>query len=480
MADKSFMKSGLFYMMGNLLSRGISFLLLPLYSRYIPAEDYGIYALLLAFYTVVSALLQGGLQNGFAKYYFDTPDKRKREQIFSSYFNGSLIISLTVCALLFIFSGPVSKLLLGSANASNLVRTVLLMNFVDTLMFVCLYLLKTMELSGRVFYLSGISAILNLLLNVWLIVFRKTGIEGILWAQIITNAIVLAILLFGIRRYIRPVIDTGILNKIIIFSIPLAIAGIFTDLTDVADRFILNIYLDAKTVGIYSFSYKIAMVMNVLVISFRTAWTPYSLRTYRERDDYGIIFASQLKKLIAMSALLFLSVSIFIDDLFTLSISGVRLFDAQYLPGITIVPVVITGYIFNGLASFFSVYPFVSNKSYHFLAADSIAAVSNIAINFLLIPVYGIMGAAFATCLSYLFCMLYLAYISRSIEIRFEYMRLLIFVSIIISFFALSKNISNIFLDIVLLTAALPAAAWFGGISLASLNFIKPDRADIR
>ncbi|MGE5364648.1 MAG: lipopolysaccharide biosynthesis protein [Bacteroidota bacterium] len=480
MADNSFMKSGLFYMMGNLLSRGISFLLLPLYSRYISAEEYGIYALLLAFYTVVSALLQGGLQNGFAKYYFETSDRHKRELIFSSYFNGSLIISLAVCSLLFIFSGTVSKLLLGSSNASGLVRIVLLMNFIDALMFISLYLLKTMELSGRVFYLSGISAVLNLLLNVWLIMFRKTGIEGILWAQIITNTIILAILLFGIRRYIRPVIVTGILKKIIIFSAPLAIAGIFTDLTDVADRFILNIYLDAKTVGIYSFSYKIAMVMNVLVISFRTAWTPYSLRTYRERQDYGIIFASQFKKLIAMSALLFLAVSIFIDDLFILNISGERLFDAQYLPGITIIPVVLAGYIFNGLASFFSVYPFVSNKSYHFLAADTIAAASNIAINFLLIPVWGIMGAAFATCVSYLFCMVYLALISRSIEIRYDYIRLVIFLIIIIAFFVISKYTNNIFLDVILLITALPAAAWFSGIRLHSLSLIKPDRMDLR
>lgn len=480
MADNSFMKSGLFYMMGNLLSRGISFLLLPLYSRYISAEEYGIYALLLAFYTVVSALLQGGLQNGFAKYYFETSDRHKRELIFSSYFNGSLIISLAVCSLLFIFSGTVSKLLLGSSNAAGLVRIVLLMNFIDALMFISLYLLKTMELSGRVFYLSGISAVLNLLLNVWLIMFRKTGIEGILWAQIITNTIMLAILLFGIRRYIRPVIVTGILKKIIIFSAPLAIAGIFTDLTDVADRFILNIYLDAKTVGIYSFSYKIAMVMNVLVISFRTAWTPYSLRTYRERQDYGIIFASQFKKLIAMSALLFLAVSIFIDDLFILNINGERLFDAQYLPGITIIPVVLAGYIFNGLASFFSVYPFVSNKSYHFLAADTIAAASNIAINFLLIPVWGIMGAAFATCVSYLFCMVYLALISRSIEIRYDYIRLVIFLIIIIAFFVISKYTNNIFLDVILLITALPAAAWFSGIRLHSLSLIKPDRMDLR
>ena len=101
-------------------------------------------------------------------------------------------------------------------------------------------------------------------------------------------------------------------------------------------------------------------------------------------SDYKQAFGKTLTKLVALSCILLLVVSLFARHLFEISIFNIELFNSAYKPGVVVIPLVMIGYIFSGISSFYSVYPSISNKTYHFLIADVIAFGSNIILNFIL------------------------------------------------------------------------------------------------
>lgn len=446
----SLLKSTAWYTFGNLFARSLGFILLPFYSNLIPAEDFGRYALLMSAYAVMSAVYQGGLFPGFSKYFLETDDENKRKKIFASCFSLILLTSLVITIISSFFSQKVSSLILGSPQYGRLVLLTAWMLFIDTVFLTVLHLLKTKEESKQVIYYTSLSAVFNLILNFFFVFYLRRGVEGIFLAQLFSGGVIVVIMAGVLKDNFSFRSDNAVLRSILIFSFPLLIAGILSTFVDVADRFILDHFMDKKLVGIYSFSYRIAMVMNIFVISFRTAWTPYSLRLLRKEKDYSILFGHSFTRLIAISLLMFLAVSLFIKDLFGFHLGGGTLFNAEYAPGLVIIPFILLGYMFSGLISFYSVYPYQSGKSYHFLISDLAAFIVNIGLNFILIPKYGILGAAAATMVSFFTGFIYLFVVSRPVKVVYQVKELLTLILYAVAFFLLGKLTDNFWMNLVL------------------------------
>ena len=302
--------------------------------------------------------------------------------------------------------------ILGSNEYVSLFILLFVIIFLETVSNYILQLFKTQELSKKVVFYLFMGAVINLLLNIWFVYGLRMGIKGIIYAHLLTSLLVFILLLPLIKDAYTFRIDRKILNSTILFSLPLFISGLFASGMDVADRFILDHFLGTKEVGEYSFAYRLAMITNIFVISFRAAWTPYALNRYRE-NNYPENFGKILVKVLAIGAFILLAVSFFADDLFNIKLLGKNLFNSAYQNGLVILPFIVVGYIFSSLASFYSVYPFVSNKSYHFLISDGIGLIVNLVLNFILIPSMGLIGAGIATCCSFLFSAGYLYIISK-------------------------------------------------------------------
>lgn len=446
----SLFKSTAWYTFGNLFARSLGFILLPFYSNLIPAEDFGRYALLMSAYAVMSAVYQGGLFPGFSKYFLEANDEKEKKKIFTSCFSLILIISLVITAIVSVFQQNVSSLILGSPDYGRLVLLTAWMLFIDTVFLTVLHLLKTKEESRQVIYYTSLSAVFNLILNFFFVFYMRRGVEGIFLAQMFSGGVIVVIMTGVLKENFSFKSQNPVIRKILIFSFPLLIAGILSTFVDVADRFILDHFLDKKLVGIYSFSYRIAMIMNIFVISFRTAWTPYSLRLLKQEKNYSILFGHSFTRLIAISLLIFLAVSLFIKDLFSFHLGGGTLFNAEYAPGIVIIPFVLMGYIFSGLISFYSVYPYKSGKSYHFLISDLAAFIVNVVLNFLMIPKYGILGAAAATMISFFAGFIYLYFISRPVNVVYQIKELLTLILYAIAFFLLGRLTGSFWMNLVL------------------------------
>ena len=446
----SLFKSTFLYTIGNIFARSLSFLLLPLYSNLISVEEFGNYALIMSGYVIIAAIYQGGLHAGFSKYYLEDNSDSNRKNIFSTLFSFVFILGLLISIFLTFFTKQLATLILNSANRSDLILIAIWMLFFDTLFFTVLHLLKTKEQAKKVIYYSSYSAVINFVFNIFLVYYLSYGIKGILGAQLISGIFSLFIIYPVLKENYLFTIENKLLKKILIFALPLLLSGILSTLVDVLDRFIINDLLDKKAVGLYSFSYRIALIMNVFIISFRTAWTPFSIRVYKDAQ-YPRLFGASLTKLVAVSFLIFLFVSLLINDLFNTKIFDIYILNPKYAEGMNIIPIVMFGYIFSGLVSYYSVYPFISGKSYHFLVSDVIAFVTNVIFNLLLIPVWKLTGAAVATVLSFIFSFLYLMIISQKIKTEFQKLELITVIGLAVIFFVIGSYFNLFLVDVALM-----------------------------
>ncbi|HKI79623.1 MAG TPA: oligosaccharide flippase family protein [Ignavibacteriaceae bacterium] len=455
MPEKSLTKSVAWYSLGNIFIRSLSFILLPLYSNLIPTKEFGNYALLLSIYAIASVFYQFGMHGAFNKYFIAARSDKRRIMVFSTILNFVILSGIILTVLFFIFAYQVSIMIFGDTNFVYLLKLIFAALFIETLTFYILFLLKTKEESKKAVTYSAIGAIFNLVLNILFVYFLKLSVSGIILAQLISSSILLILLIGTIKDDYIFKIDKDLLKGLLKFSYPLAIAGLFSSAVDVADRFILNDLLGREQVGIYSFAYRIALVMNVFVISFRSAWSPHSLNLFYSKD-YKASFGKTLSRLVAVSCILLLAVSLFAGYLFEIRIFDFAFFNSSYKPGIIILPLVIIGYIFSGISSFYSVYPYIANKSYHFLISDFIALGTNIILNFILIPQLGLLGAAFATAIGFLFGATYLFFISREqIKIDYQTKNLTIIIMSALLFLLIGLNVKNIYVDIAMVGAYL-------------------------
>jgi O-antigen/teichoic acid export membrane protein len=266
-----------------------------------------------------------------------------------------------------------------------------------------------------------------------------------------------------------PVMDIYFIKKAFIFSLPIILGGLMSSSVDVCDRFFLNIYTDKNVVGIYSFSYKIAMVMNIFVISFRTAWIPYALNLYK-RDNSPEAFGKTYVKLLSAGFFIILAVTFFAPAFFNMKLFGMYLISKSYEPGLIILPYVLTGYLLNGIIAFYSLYPFVSNRSYHFLISDGSAFVVNIILNFMLVPAMGMLGAAIATTSAFLISAAYLYIISRKrINIIYPLNNIAIITFVTFIAFAIGVITKSIYVDIALIIIYIFAVTKLAKIKLSGL-----------
>jgi O-antigen/teichoic acid export membrane protein len=466
MNNKSLSGSVAWYGLGNLFIRSLSFILLPLYSNLISTTEFGNYSLLLSVYAIVQVFFQFGMFGALNKFYIAEKSENKKLLIFSSILNSIIIIAAFLTLILWLLSSDISIVIFNSSDFKELLTLTFVALFFETLGFYILSLLRTMELAKKVVAYSAIGAILNLVLNIIFVYFLMLSVYGIILSQLISGIILLLLLLPVIKNKYVFRIDKGILFVIIKYSLPLLLANLFMAGSNVADRFILNIYSGREQVGLYSFAYRIALIMSILIASFTTAWNPHSLNLYYS-SDYKFIYGKVLNKLVAVSCLLLLVVSLLAGYLFDIHIFGVFFFNPAYRAGIVIIPIVMIGYLFNGISSYYSVYPQVSNKSYHFMISELIAFLVNVISNIILIPHFGIIGAALSTAIGFYCGASYLFSISRKeIEIEYNLKELSIIILSALVFLIVGNNVNNIMIDIILILLYLFILRFYAKIKL--------------
>lgn len=443
-------KNTFIYTFGNLFSRGLSFILLPFYSYFFSASEFGVYSVIISAMTIISTFLNLGLQGIFVKEIAETNNYETRKKIFTSVFQIVLFLHLFFLLIVSITSDELSYLITSSPNYNfQIVLAFLSILFYNVSYFSSSFYIA-LENSSFLVKITSIAALVNFISNIILIGFIKTGINGIFYSQILSSILLIFLSSESIRQNFYFSFESKIISLLIKSSLPLLASGIFGIMVELIDRIFILKILGEYEAGIYSFGYRIALVYNLFILSFKTSWIPHIMKQKdRLEEELKNHLGRVFTKIIFFSAFITLSVVFFVDELFDIKIFGVSIFNESYRESIIVVLPVMLGYLFNLLMVFYSFAPYFKNKTIHFLYSDLIAFTLNILFNILLIKRFGIIGAALATLIAFMGGAFYLFnYSKRVIVANYELKKIIIIIFSSFIIYLIGKLSNNLFSEI--------------------------------
>ncbi|HDT12142.1 MAG TPA: hypothetical protein ENO01_00640, partial [Candidatus Marinimicrobia bacterium] len=390
----------LVYGAGYITARMLNFFLLPFYSHvFLPAE-YGVASLVFSGIAFLNIIYHYGLDSAFLRFY-TKKGNYSRKEAFSAAFFSLLISGAAFSLVLYLNANFISRIFLGSDEYGMLIRLGSGILFLDTLVNIPLHTLRMDNKAITFTTINIANVLLNMSLNIWLIRFKGFGLSGIFIANISASFLSLILLSPVLKQNLKTVINSTLYKKMLRFGLPFVPGGIASMILELIDRYMLRIMTDYETVGIYSAGYKLGIFMMIVVMGYKFAWQPFFLNK-AEDPEAPVVFARVFSVFNVLMAFVFLGVTLFIHEFITLRLFGTPLFGEDYWRSESIVPIILGAYIFLGMYINFLPSIYFSEKTGVIPLISGSAALLNIILNFFLIRFYGMIGAAWATFLSYL------------------------------------------------------------------------------
>ncbi len=387
------------YGISTILGRFLNFLLVPFYTNVLMPGEYGIVAYVYSLIAFINVLYGYGMESAFFKYSSTLEAGTPREN-FTTPFLSLLATSALFSGIMSLLSPAVARLADLPADGSVVVAYTAWILFFDTIALVPFASLR-MEGKAKLFAILKFTNIaINVAANLVLLLVYHAGVEGIFLSGLIASAATSLMLLPTIVRHFIPRFSARLYRELLRFGLPYIPAGLAAMMIQVVDRPILKVLTNADTVGIYQANYRLGIFMMLMVSMFDYAWRPFFL-TNAADPGAKRLFSRILTYFVLAMAAVFLVLSFFVPDLIRLRVFGRHIIAPDYWGGVAIIPVVLLAYVFLGIYNNLMAGIYIEKKTHYLPGITMAGGATNVAANFALIPVMGMMGAAIATLLSY-------------------------------------------------------------------------------
>ena len=383
-------RSSLIYGLGNYGVKLVGFLLIPVYTRYLAPADYGVMALVSTFGQALFIFLNLGQSTALFRFYYEDDTPEGRERVIAGSLWITLVISTPISLLALTLSPPTARYLLGDSSMAGLVAVGVLTVACRQLLRLPFAVLRADERDTRYASWSVMRTALSAGLAILLVVVVHLGVWGVLLSQLLSEAICCAILVPPIARSLRAGWVAKELREQLTFGlalVPGAMAGFTLDLSD---RFFLRHYSSLEQVGLYSLGYRLGEIIFFVTAAVQLAW-PQFVFGNRKAPNAKELFSYATTYYLAGMLFLVLGLSAVAPELVHVMAAP------EYRAAAPIVPIVALAGLCEGLRYVVTIGIAYQKRPIIRSAAMGAAALVNVGLNVLLIPTYGMMGAAWAT-----------------------------------------------------------------------------------
>ena len=418
-------KETLIYGTSTVLARLLNFCLVPFYTYYLLPGEYGVIATTFAVVALLNVIFLFGMDQSYLRF---ASERENKAEVFQHCFYGVLANGAVLSVLLWVFAKPFAGLIGIGAQHMHIIHLAVWVLFLDVLNMIPFTKLR---LERRPWYFAGVrtvSIVVNVLGNILFIAWLHKGIASILWANIfgsLASLILLSPVVWGELTKTPFRISRALYQDMLRFAWPFVPAGLASLLISVIDKPILVHLAGLEQVGVYQANFKIGVFMMLLVSMFDQAWRPFFLAHAKEADAKET-FAKVLSAFFALGSWFLLGLSLLMPPIIQSDLFGnFHIISPAYWGGLSVIPLVLTGYFFYGLYINFMVGPVLTKKTRILMWITLLGAAVSITTNLSLVPHIGITGAGWAVALSYaamagaLFC-----FTQKVYPVAYEYKKL--------------------------------------------------------
>lgn len=395
---KGIARHTIIYGLGTVLQKGVSFLMLPLYTRLLTPADYGVLALIEMTLDVISIGAGAQLAYAIYRFYHKSDTEAERNTVISTVFQALLVSYVITGGLTMLFADQISNLLFGSSERATLVRIAAGGMASQCLLIVPFAFMQVIERSALVSSIGFVKLFLQLSLNVFFLVGLRTGVIGILASTVLANTIIgVSVSVWTVRR-VGLSFSPSTLRALVRYAGPMIVTQFATFFATFGDRYLLKAFGGESAVGLYNLSYQFGFLLFAIGFSpFNSLWGPRrfaiakgpdaAVRDRELSDGFG--YANVLTLPIAVG------LALFVGDILRLMTTPPFFAAAQA------VPVILISYVLLAWSNVHDLGILVKEKTEYLTLINWLAFFVAGTLWILLIPDYGALGAAVAGTVSF-------------------------------------------------------------------------------
>jgi len=306
------------YGLGQVGSRAVQLLLVPILTRALAPQAFGIGELVIGYAQTAVLVLVFGMDGALARFFYRQPDREARVRMVSSSFVFRVVTTGAAALLLAAFAGPVAELSMGGEvyrkyvliGAATLPFTLLAMFSNDVLRvtfqpwkFIALNLTQTVLIAG---------------VSLWLVVGRDLGVAGVLYGRLAGDVAATALGMVLIRHNLRPRFSRTTLRTMLSYGLPMVPASFAFGAIAGIDRFALQATRTLEEVAHYALAMKWFTVMTIAASAFQLAYGPFVFAR-EQSPEAPRLYARVFSGYVATAALGALLVGAFAPELMALA-----------------------------------------------------------------------------------------------------------------------------------------------------------------
>jgi O-antigen/teichoic acid export membrane protein len=399
------------YGLSTILARIINFLFVPIYTRLLSPESYGVVTEFMAYIAVLQVVLVMGLETGCFR--FANKEGVDSKKVYANAFVTVFCISATFLALMIAFASPVSSALgyEGYQSCIMYMGGILALDSITAILFAKL---RQENKALKFAVLKTIKIITETVANLILFLWFPKHVDSAEWLlnfipstpdfsyvilAIFISCIVCGILFIPDLLKLSFKLDTKLLKQMLAYSLPLMVAALPGVVNDFLDRILFR-YFDTNaeawrsSLGLYQAAVKLAVIMNLFIQMFRYAAEPFFFRRAKDKDSRSL-YASVQEYFTAFCGLVFLGVILYIDII-------ALILGPQFRSAVGVVPIMLLSYMILGMLFNVSMWYKLSGKTNMAIWITLSGLVVTALVIVIFMPEYSYWAAAYGHLASYI------------------------------------------------------------------------------
>ncbi len=402
----------------RVLLKSLTFFLIPLYAHYLTRDEVGVLSLVLATVALVDVIISANLDGVLSRFYFDRDDDHWRRQVITLYLVISAIYPAVVIGVMVALAGQLDNWILAGAGSAVLFAIALTDLYLTNIVDLSLILARLRRKPFTFAAYSLTRGVVQVVLVVVFLAVLELGVKGILLASLIAVCVVFVV---SMREYVHDLtrnVTPKVGREMVSFAWPGVIGGISFYAINFADRFFVRHYHGLADAGVYDVAYRYAQIVLLAVVAFRMGWPQWHY-SWLHTDRHPQMVARGANYYFVAVGFLAVGVAAWILPLLHL------LFRPEWWEASKAVAPLGLAAIATGAYSLFAVGFMVEKRMRTIPVLVFGGGLLAIGLNFLLIPPYSFVGAAWATAIAFAALALAVAYVSgRIYPVPWDWLRI--------------------------------------------------------
>lgn len=410
------------YGLSSIVGRMLNYLLVPIYTRIFSPVDYGIVSELYAYSAFLLILFTYGMETAFFNF---MQKEKENKKVYSTSLSAVVVTSTLLSLMMILFSSHLAKLIEYPGKGEYITWLALIIAF-DAVTSIPFARLRQQNKAVKFALIKIINILLNIGFNLfflfgcplWLkedhgILSRlavslyspSIGVGYVFISNVLASGFTV-LMLYRQFRFFTFHIDKALLRNMVTYALPLMIAGFAGMINETLDRAIYkflapNPATALRELGIYSACYKLSIIMTLFIQTFRYAAEPFFFAQHKQ-DNKRRVYALVMTYFVITCSVIFLAVMLYLDI--------IQLFIGEkFRSGMGVVPILLMANMCLGIFYNLSMWYKLTEQTHYGAYFSIFGGVLTVILLFILIPLFGYMGAAWATFITY-FAMMLLSY----------------------------------------------------------------------